>query len=182
MAHAMQTAQRLSSLAQPSGRTSGSRGCRAPAPFRGARPARSQPRTAPSAAAPALSRGAVLLRAVRADQQADGLDTATVQLIADLTKQVDTQVATTVQANNEAALARDATTTSDLREKVVAGINRLSKGLLERETEVRGEGLRGGGGCHGAACRRMRRSGYAASCCLSNKHTISTPQISCLDH
>lgn len=79
-----------------------------------------------------------LLQAVRADAATDQMDAATLQLIADITKKVDTAVAETIKANAAAAEGLDLTNHShELRAKVVAGIRKLSKGLLERETEVR---------------------------------------------
>jgi hypothetical protein len=78
-----------------------------------------------------------LLRAVRTDQATEVTDTAMLNMIADLTKQVDERLAATVAESSAAAATIDATTTSDLRERVVAGIAKLEKGLLERDTEVR---------------------------------------------
>ncbi len=110
-----------------------------PAPFRPAQP-QGQAHAPPiNSAAPALQRQRCQpLCAVRADQAADTLDTATVQLIADITKRVDTQLANTVKAASETARDLDLSTSSELRVKVVNAIAKLQKGLLERETEVSG--------------------------------------------
>lgn len=74
--------------------------------------------------------------AVRADAPTDALDTAALQLIADISRNVDEQVATTVRNNAEAARNPPPAPSSDLRSRVLASIDKVSKGLLERETEV----------------------------------------------
>jgi hypothetical protein len=78
----------------------------------------------------------VVLRAVRADQQTDTVDTALLQTIARITEKVDQAVASTLAASAEAAKALDVSTSSELRDKVVTAVEKLQKGLLERETEV----------------------------------------------
>lgn len=79
----------------------------------------------------------VALKAVRADQQTDVADSALLQTIAQITEKVDEAVANTLAASAEAAKALDASTDSELRGKVVKAVEKLQKGLLERETEVR---------------------------------------------
>lgn len=90
----------------------------------------------PAAAAVSKQHGKWILRAVRADQQVDVTDTATVQLIADLTKQVDGRLADTIKAASAAAQNVDLIVESELRDKVHNAVSRLQKGLLERESEV----------------------------------------------
>lgn len=86
----------------------------------------------------AKPRGSVNPKAVRADTPAEStLDTATLQLISDITQTVEASVSakTALQPEQDGV----ATGTSDsiaLRAKVDAAILKLSKGLLERETEV----------------------------------------------
>jgi hypothetical protein len=75
-------------------------------------------------------------KAVRADQQVDQLDSATLQLISNLSSAVDAHLSLITKEHIDAARSLDASTKSDLRSKIVASINKLSTGLLERETEV----------------------------------------------
>lgn len=82
------------------------------------------------------TRASVVLRAVRADQQTDTVDNALLQTIAQITEKVDEAVASTMAASAEAAKALDVSTSSELRDKVVTAVEKLQKGLLERETEV----------------------------------------------
>lgn len=92
----------------------------------------------PQAQVETRGRFQVLLQAVKSDSAQDsGLDSSVLKLISDITAQVDTAVAITVKSNNAASEGVDLTATSQLRSKVLAGIRKLSKGLLERETEVR---------------------------------------------
>lgn len=87
----------------------------------------------------AKPRGSVNPKAVRADTPTEStLDTATLQLISDITQTVEASVSakTSLQPEQDGV----ATGTSEsiaLRGKVDAAILKLSKGLLERETEVR---------------------------------------------
>ncbi|EFJ46414.1 hypothetical protein VOLCADRAFT_93182 [Volvox carteri f. nagariensis] len=74
--------------------------------------------------------------AVKADAQAEQLDTAMLRLIAGVSKQVDEAVAATVFSNNEAAKRVIFSPDSDLRQRVVASIQKLAKGLLERDVEA----------------------------------------------
>lgn len=83
------------------------------------------------------NRGGVMLQAVKADAQAEVSDAAMLQLISEVSKQVDDAVAATVFANAEAARSIDFRPDSELRSRVLASIQKLSKGLLERDTEVR---------------------------------------------
>lgn len=76
-------------------------------------------------------------RAVRADQATETLDSALLQTIAQITEQVDAAVASTLAASAEAAAVTAPPSGSELRAKVVRGVEKLQKGLLERETEVR---------------------------------------------
>jgi hypothetical protein len=68
------------------------------------------------------------------------VDSALLQTIAQITEQVDAAVASTLAASAEAAAVTAAPSGSELRAKVVRGVEKLQKGLLERETEVRGKG------------------------------------------
>ncbi|GIL82284.1 hypothetical protein Vretimale_7249 [Volvox reticuliferus] len=77
------------------------------------------------------------LKAVKTDAQAEQMDTAMLRLIADVSKQVDEAVAATVFSNNEAARRVEFSPNSELRQRVVASIQKLAKGLLERDVEVR---------------------------------------------
>jgi hypothetical protein len=87
-------------------------------------------------------RRSVAARAVRADQQGDQLDTAMLQLISSLSGTADAQLAAAIKEHTEAARSLDASTTSELREKIVTSMAQLSTGLLERETEVRDAAFR----------------------------------------
>lgn len=78
----------------------------------------------------------VVPQAVRADQQTEATDSALLQTIAQITETVDAAHAKTIAAAAEAAKAQDLTSDSELRRKVVQGVYKLQKGLLERETEV----------------------------------------------
>lgn len=75
------------------------------------------------------------LGATRADAPVDN-DTD-VRLIADVSRDVDGALAATVAANMEQGQAAPAPTSTPLRARVVASIHKVSKGLLERDTEVR---------------------------------------------
>jgi hypothetical protein len=75
-------------------------------------------------------------KAVRADQQTDTVDSALLQSISQITEQVDGAVAKTLAASAAAAQAQAEPADSELRRKVVRGVEKLQKGLLERETEV----------------------------------------------
>lgn len=74
---------------------------------------------------------------MRADQQTETLDQAVVQAIASITQTVDESVKATLIAAADAAKSIDVSVESEVRSKVVNGIEKLQKGLLERETEVR---------------------------------------------
>eukprot|EP00197_Chlamydomonas_leiostraca_P013593 CAMPEP_0202859036 /NCGR_PEP_ID=MMETSP1391-20130828/1322_1 /ASSEMBLY_ACC=CAM_ASM_000867 /TAXON_ID=1034604 /ORGANISM="Chlamydomonas leiostraca, Strain SAG 11-49" /LENGTH=563 /DNA_ID=CAMNT_0049538035 /DNA_START=223 /DNA_END=1914 /DNA_ORIENTATION=+ len=77
-------------------------------------------------------------KAVRADTGGDGgLDTAQLQLIADISRQVEENVSKTTASNVEAGRSPSPAPSSELRSRVLASITKVSKGLLERETEVR---------------------------------------------
>ncbi|KXZ46611.1 hypothetical protein GPECTOR_42g822 [Gonium pectorale] len=93
----------------------------------------------PAQLAPNRTAGSRLtpLFAVKADAQTEQMDAAMLRLIADVSKQVDETVAATVFANNEAARRIEFNPDSDLRKRVVASVQKLSKGLLERDVEVR---------------------------------------------
>lgn len=83
------------------------------------------------------SRQHVVAHAVRAGSAADASDALALQHISEITRQVDAALATIVQDNVESALQPRPQHSSVLRTKVVRAIDTLSKGLLERETEVR---------------------------------------------
>lgn len=83
------------------------------------------------------SRQRVVAHAVRAGSAADASDALALQHISEITRQVDAALATIVQDNVESALQPRPQHSSVLRTKVVRAIDTLSKGLLERETEVR---------------------------------------------
>lgn len=76
------------------------------------------------------------LAAVRSDSAADTADTATLQLIATIMNQVEKSHAAVLEANAGVQVAPNAGGDTELRSKVVASVQDLSKGLLERDTEV----------------------------------------------
>ncbi|KAG2487131.1 hypothetical protein HYH03_014244 [Edaphochlamys debaryana] len=116
------------------GRRAGARPVAQPAAL--VRPRHVQPRLAPVVPTEGC-RGLRPVQAVKSDAQAELLDAAMLRLIADVTKQVDDTVAATVAANNEAARRIEFRPDSELRKRVVASIQKLAKGLLERDVEVR---------------------------------------------
>lgn len=79
-----------------------------------------------------------ILHAVRSDQQGSQVDSSTLQLISDLTNKVDKEHAAILADNSQAmeGIVEDAAADS-LKGKVEQSIQKLAKGLLERETEVR---------------------------------------------
>ena len=79
-----------------------------------------------------------ILHAVRADQQGSQVDSSTLQLISDLTNKVDKEHASILAENAQGleGIVEDAASDS-LKGKVQQSIQKLQKGLLERETEVR---------------------------------------------
>eukprot|EP00198_Chlamydomonas_reinhardtii_P011352 XP_001700689.1 predicted protein [Chlamydomonas reinhardtii] len=83
------------------------------------------------------SRPSFSTKAVKADAPSDQLDTAMLRMISELSGRVDEAVAVTVTKNNEAARQIAFASDSELRKRVVASIQKLSKGLLERDVEVR---------------------------------------------
>lgn len=74
-------------------------------------------------------------RATRADQVTD--TDSDVLLISEVSKAVDSLLKTTVEANTEQGRAPTEPMQTPLRSRVQASIGRVSKGLLERDTEVR---------------------------------------------
>lgn len=74
--------------------------------------------------------------AVKSDSAPDQLDASTIHLISDLTREVDDALNAAVKANIEAAKGQGMLASNELRYKVLKSINKLSRGLLERETEV----------------------------------------------
>jgi S-adenosylmethionine synthetase len=69
--------------------------------------------------------------------QADQLSTASLNLISEITRKVDEEHAATLERNRatlESLVEQDAA--SELKQKVLATINDLKEGLLEREMEV----------------------------------------------
>lgn len=75
---------------------------------------------------------------MRSDQQTETLDAAVVQAIASITQAVDESVKATLMASVDAAKSLEVRVDSEMRSKVVNGVEKLQKGLLERETEVNG--------------------------------------------
>ena len=75
---------------------------------------------------------------MRADQQGSQVDSSTLQLISDLTNKVDKEHAAILAENSQGleGIVEDAASDS-LKGKVQQSIQKLQKGLLERETEVR---------------------------------------------
>lgn len=65
------------------------------------------------------------------------------QTISQITQNVDEQFSATLASALEAAQAVDASSDSELRQKVVTAVEKLQKGLLERETEVRSSACAG---------------------------------------
>ncbi|PNH10715.1 hypothetical protein TSOC_002522 [Tetrabaena socialis] len=97
-----------------------------------------QPRMlAPFRGAESRARVPAPLGAVKESATSEQTDTKMLRLIADVTKQVDESVATTVKANNEAAKRVEFSPSSELRTRVLASVKKLSRGLLERDVEVR---------------------------------------------
>lgn len=74
---------------------------------------------------------------MRSDQQGSQVDSSTLQLISDLTNKVDQEHAAILAENSQAleGIMEDAAPDS-LKRKVEQSIQKLQKGLLERETEV----------------------------------------------
>lgn len=83
-----------------------------------------------------------ILHAVRADQQGTKVDNSTLQLISDLTNKVDTEHAAILAENAQNLEGLVDTSSEGLKQKVQQSIQKLQKGLLERETEVRKQLLR----------------------------------------
>jgi hypothetical protein len=118
------------------------------------------------------------LNAVRADQATDSVDTETLKVISDVTRQVDEQHAAILKGAADEAGAGLAEPDSQLRAKVKASILDLQNGLLERETEVR----RGTPllllctARHRAACRWQSRSTRPGTgrVCLSMNYRAKT--------
>lgn len=114
--------------------------CKAPA---ACRPQAVAPRAAlrragcPQTHANATCRRDVSLAAVRADSATDSADTATLQTIATIMNGVDKSHAATLEANAGKQVAANTGGDTEIRAKVVASINDLASGLLEREAEVR---------------------------------------------
>lgn len=79
-----------------------------------------------------------ILHAVRSDQQGSQVDSSTLQLISDLTNKVDKEHAAILAESSQGmeGIVEDAAADS-LKGKVEQSIQKLAKGLLERETEVR---------------------------------------------
>eukprot|EP00803_Ostreobium_quekettii_P008827 evm.model.scf_2565.2 EVM.evm.TU.scf_2565.2 scf_2565:6735-11572(+) len=77
------------------------------------------------------------LRAVRSDQGAEKLDSATVQLISDIAGDADASLTGMVRRHAEEAKLEGVQASSELRTKVDRSIRDLQEGLLEREVEVR---------------------------------------------
>ena len=78
-----------------------------------------------------------ILHAVRSDQQNTKVDNSVLQLISDLTNKVDTEHAAILAENARGLEGMVDTSSEGLKQKVQQSIQKLQKGLLERETEVR---------------------------------------------
>ncbi|DBB08177.1 TPA: hypothetical protein ACH3X3_008361 [Trebouxia sp. C0006] len=78
-----------------------------------------------------------ILHAVRSDQQTTKVDNSVLQLISDLTNKVDTEHAAILAENARGLEGMVDTSSEGLKQKVQQSIQKLQKGLLERETEVR---------------------------------------------
>ncbi len=78
-----------------------------------------------------------ILHAVRSDQQNTQVDNSVLQLISDLTNKVDTEHAAILAENARGLEGMVDTSSEGLKQKVQQSIQKLQKGLLERETEVR---------------------------------------------
>lgn len=78
-----------------------------------------------------------ILHAVRSDQQNTQVDNSVLQLISDLTNKVDTEHAAILAENARGLEGVVDTSSEGLKQKVQQSIQKLQKGLLERETEVR---------------------------------------------
>ena len=76
------------------------------------------------------------MRAVRADQQNTQVDGSVLQLISDLTNKVDKEHAAILAENAQGLEGVVDTSSEGLKEEVQQSIQKLQKGLLERETEV----------------------------------------------
>lgn len=74
---------------------------------------------------------------MRTDQETGKLDAATVQLISDITQEVDASLSEVLQRHAEEAKLEGVLPSTQLREKVQKSVQELQEGLLERETEVR---------------------------------------------
>ncbi|GFR51977.1 hypothetical protein Agub_g14504 [Astrephomene gubernaculifera] len=101
------------------------------------RPRQLQHQLAPSHMAEFRAGCPAPLRAVKADISTDQMDAAMLRAISSVSQQVDEAVAATVFSNNEAARRIEFNPDSELRKRVVASIQKLAKGLLERDVEVR---------------------------------------------
>lgn len=69
--------------------------------------------------------------------QAEQLSTATLELISEITRKVDEEHAATIERNRaalESLVEQDAA--SELKQKILATVQDLKEGLLEREVEV----------------------------------------------
>lgn len=76
--------------------------------------------------------------AVRADDATDTIDSATIQLISDITRHVEQSHAETLHRNSSSDNSSQLhLANSTLRQRVLTSIIDLQRGLLERETEVR---------------------------------------------
>lgn len=85
-----------------------------------------------------LQRLRIQCQAVRADTATDGgLDTAAIQAIADISRQVEDGLKQGVQENLTGGRQSPVLPSSDLRDRVLRSIGTVSKGLLERDVEVR---------------------------------------------
>ena len=80
------------------------------------------------------------LRAVRADAPTEVVDATILNTISSVTAAADAALASAAAASKAAAAAAAAAPapTSELKQRVLAAVETVQAGLLERETEVRG--------------------------------------------
>jgi hypothetical protein len=120
---------------------------------------------------------------VRADQ-APTVDATDMQLIADVTAAVDARIAAALASAAAAAQGFAPPPAAPLRARLEASIAKVQKGLLERETEVRGRGRGPGARAGGWGGVRGRRTllGRFADCGRSRAPTRAPPSRATLLH
>jgi hypothetical protein len=101
--------------------------------------------------------------------QADQLSTSALELISEITRQADEEHAATLERNRaqlETLVADGGAAAEGLKQKVLATIQDLKEGLLERETEVRLHGLPG----HPLHAPRSPQAGTQLTHACGNQH------------